>query len=414
VHAGGEALADLLAGQAALVDDPRERGFLHELVLGTLRLRGLLDHAIAPLLDRPLAKVDPLVMDVLRLGAHEMLHLRVPDRAAVSQAVELAKQAAPRAAGFVNAVLRRLARVGPPATVDPASDPLGWLTTAGSLPAWIASRWAQALGPAGAVARARALLAPAPRTVRLNPRVKDAAQRCLDAGGELQPLGVPGALLAGKGRITALAEAGVLYAQDLGSQLVAHLAARNGLLLDACAAPGGKALLLADLGGGAARVVAAEASARRLATMASLAARWASPGLLMVRADALRPPFGSVFDAVLLDAPCSGLGTLGRNPDIKWRLEPAELARQAARQSRLLASVARLVRPGGRLVYAVCSLEEEETLGVARPFLSSRPDFQVTTGPDWARPFRGADGFYRTRPEDAPADGFFAALFARP
>lgn len=410
VQRGGETLGERLAAPDASRLDPRERAFLHELVLGTLRLRGFLDHALGPLLDRPVSHVDPVSMDILRLGAHQLLNLRVPDRAAVSEAVELAKAEAPRAAGFVNAVLRKLARTGPPAEPDPVKDPKRWLTTAGSLPEWLAERWLSRLGPAVAVARARALLSPSPTAFRLNPRVAEARKRCEDAGLSLVPLPVPGAFVSEGGRLSDLASDGVLYIQDQGSQLVAHLAARAGLTLDACAAPGGKATLIADLAGEGGRVVAAEASPRRLRAMAALCRSWGSPHLELLLADGVRPPFARRFDTVLIDAPCSGLGTLARHPDIRWRAKPDDIPRHAQRQSTLLAALAPLVREGGRVVYATCSLEDEETTAVVQDFLGKNPGFRVGAVPDWARPYCSPDGFARTLPERDPGDGFFAAV----
>ncbi len=410
---GGDNLAERLAAQDANRLDPRERAFLHELVLGTLRLRGLLDHALTPHLDRPASRVDPVPLDILRLGAHQLLHLRVPDRAAVSESVELAKAFAPRAAGFVNAVLRKLARTGPPALPDKATDPLGWLTSVGSLPDWLAKRWLSRLGPADAIARAHAFSSPSPTAIRLNPRHDDAARRCEEAGLSLRPLNVPGAFAAEGGRLADLAAQGVLYAQDLGSQIVAHLAAVPGLTLDACAAPGGKALLIADLVGRDGRVVAAEASPRRLHSMVGLSRRWGSPNLRLVLGDASRPPFAGGFDGVLIDAPCSGLGTLGRHPDIRWRLHPDDIPRHAQRQRTLLHALAPLVRPGGQIVYATCSLEAEETTEVVLTFLAESPSFRIADLPDSARPYADPDGLVRTRPEREPIDGFFAATLAR-
>jgi len=413
VQRGGETLGERLAAPDASRLDPRERGFLHELLFGTLRLRGALDHALGPLLDRAVSQVDPVSMDILRLGAHQLLNLRVPDRAAVSESVELAKAEAPRAAGFVNAVLRKLARTGPPAEPDPVKEPQHWLTTAGSLPDWIAQRWLSRLGPAVAVARARALLLPSPVAFRLNPRLADARKRCEDAGLSLVPLAIPGAFVAEGGRLSELASDGALYVQDQGSQLVAHLAARAGLTLDACAAPGGKATLIADLVGDEGRVVAAEASPRRLRATVGLCRNWGSEHLDLVLADGLRPPFARAFDTVLVDAPCSGLGTLARHPDIRWRAKPAEIPRHAVRQKALLSALALLVRPGGSLVYATCSLEEEETTGVVVDFLRQNPSFRAGPLPEWARPFAGSDGFVRTLPERDAGDGFFAALLER-
>jgi 16S rRNA (cytosine967-C5)-methyltransferase len=413
VERGRSTLAELLAAPDIERLDPRERAFLHELVLGSLRHRGALDHALAQLSDRPLDRLDPGVLAALRLGAYQVLRLRVPARAAVSEAVELARQAQPRASGFVNAVLRRLVREGPPSVPNPESDPLGWLTTEGSLPQWLAARWLSRFGSAAAVARARAFLEPPPTVFRLNPRIPDALDRARQAGLEPQGLLVPGAFEAAAGRATELAGAGVLYLQDQGSQLVGHLAAASGRILDACAAPGGKTTLLADAVPRPGLVVAAEASPRRLQTLAALVRRWGSPGVCCVGADGTRPPFhGATFDAVLLDAPCTGLGTLARHPDIRWRVGPEDLTRHAQRQRALLDSLAELVAPGGRLVYSTCSAEPEESEDVVRPFLNSHAAFTTAAPPDWATPFR--DGpFLRTQPERDHGDAFFAALLQR-
>jgi 16S rRNA (cytosine967-C5)-methyltransferase len=406
-------LADALAAPEAEALDPRERALLHELVLGTLRRRGWLDHALSRLSSRPLDRLSPGVLDALRLGAYQLLFLRVPAHAAVSESVELARSAEPRSAGFANAVLRRLLRDGPPPEPDAGADPLGWLTSAGSVPRWLAERWLARLGPAAAVARVRAALAPPPTHLRLNPRHPATEADLAAAGAVIRPGAVPGAFEVEGGRLTAFAERGAVYVQDEGSQLVAHLAATNGLVLDACAAPGGKALLLADLGGARARVIAAEASRRRLASLARTIARWGARNVWPVAADALRAPFAeSTFDVVLLDAPCSGLGTLARHPDIRWRLGPADVARHAVRQKALLAALAPLVRPGGRLVYATCSVEPEETTEVVAPFLEARPDFDVEPLPRWAEPFRQG-GFAATGPPRRPGDGFFAARLRR-
>ncbi len=343
---------------------------MHELVLGTLRRRGWLDHVIARLCARPFAELEPAIVEVLRLGVYQLLFLRVAPHAAVSESVELARAEAPRAAGFVNAVLRRLQREGPPPEPDAGADPIGWLTTAGSLPRWLAERWLAQLGAERTVERARAALEPPPTFVRLNPRVSDAAERLSAAGSTLQPTDIPDCYRLEGASPGRLAEQGVVYVQDAGSQLVARLADVRGLWLDACAAPGGKSLAMADAAAEGGRIVAAEASRRRLAVLVRLAARWGASGLWPVAADALAPPFRGAFDGVLLDAPCSGLGTLARNPDIRWRLDAADVARHAERQRAMLESLAGLVRPGGQLVYATCSLEPEETREVVDAFLA--------------------------------------------
>jgi 16S rRNA (cytosine967-C5)-methyltransferase len=412
MRAGGVTVADALAAPGAEALDERDRSFLHELVLGTLRRRGWLDHALGALSSRPIDRLTPGVLDALRLGAYQLLYLRVAEHAAVSESVELARAAEPRSAGFANAVLRRLQREGPPPAPDPIADPIGWLTSAGSLPRWLAERWCGRLGPEAAIARARSLLDALPTYFRANPRVSDAGRRLAAAGVEARETAIPGALELVGGRLSPLAAAGVVYVQDAASQMVAHLAASPGLVLDACAAPGGKALLMADLGGPRTRVIAAEASRRRLATLARLRARWGATNVSVLAADALRPPAGPAFDSVLLDAPCSGLGTLARHPDARWRLAPADVERHAARQRALLESVATLVRPGGRLVYATCSIEPEENEGVVAPFLERHPDFASEGLPPWADPFR-ADAFVRVDPARHPVDAFFAARLRR-
>jgi 16S rRNA (cytosine967-C5)-methyltransferase len=413
VEGGGTTLADRLAMKDVQDLPPRDRALLHELVRGTLRLRGALDFALAPLLEhQPLERLDPAVRTILRLGAHQVLHLRVPDRAAVSESVDLARGTAPRASGLVNAVLRRLARGGSPAPPDPETNPLAWLTSAGSLPGWLAERWLQRLGPAVAVARARALLAAPPAVFRLNPRVPDALDQAKAAGVAPVPLAVPGAWLATGTSPYELAARNVVYMQDQGSQMVGRLAEGGRLTLDACAAPGGKSMLLADANGAGSAVVAAEVSPRRVQTLADLVRRWGAPGVHVVAADGLRPAFAGMFDAVLIDAPCSGLGTLARHPDIRWRARPGDLPYHAARQGALLRSLAPLVRPGGTLVFATCSPEPEENEGVVRPFLESQPDFAVAPGPEWAEAL--VDGpFYGTRPERDGGDAFFAARLVR-
>jgi 16S rRNA (cytosine967-C5)-methyltransferase len=183
-------------------------------------------------------------------------------------------------------------------------------------------------------------------------------------------------------------------------------------VLDACAAPGGKSLQVADLGAGRTRVIAAEASARRLRTLVRLRRRWGGGDVHVVAADARRPPFARPFDGVLLDAPCSGLGTLARHPDIRWRCAPGEPERQARRQRELLDALAPFVRDGGRFVYATCSVEPEENEGVVRPFLESHPEFAIDALPDWAQA-HAVRGFVRLEPGALQGDAFFAARLRR-
>jgi len=408
----GGPLQDVLDRLQGRLADARDRALVHELVLGTLRRRGWLDHAILRLCDRPLARLEPAILEVLRLGAYQLLFLRIAAHAAVSESVDLARAEAPQAAGFVNAVLRRLQREGPPPEPDAAAEPMAWLTTAGSLPRWLAERWLAQLGAARAVERARAALEPPPTFVRLNPRVHDAAERVSAAGSRLESTAIPGCYRLEGASPGRLAEEGVLYVQDAGSQLVAQMAEVRGLWLDACAAPGGKSLSMADEAPEGSRIVAAEASRRRLAVLVRLAARWGARSLWPVAGDALRPPFRGAFDGILLDAPCSGLGTLARNPDIRWRLEAADVPRHAARQRAMLDSLAGLVQPGGDLVYATCSLEPEETREVIDRFLAEDARFAQAELPEWTQPF-AADGRIELDPARREGDGFFAVRLRR-
>ena len=412
VARGGTTLADRLAGPDVERLDRRDRALLHELVLGVLRHRGMLDSVLRPLTSRPFEGLDLRVREALRLGAYQLLRTRVPPRAAVSESVDLVRQAAPRASGLANAVLRRLERDGPPPSPSPEDDPLAWLTTEGSLPTWLAERWLARLGPQAAVARARAFLDVPPVAFRLNPRVQDAPHRVREAGLEPRPLAVPGAWEATAGRAAELAAAGVLYVQDQGSQMVARLAAGRGLALDACAAPGGKTTLMADLAGDEGIVIAAEVSGARMPDLRRLIHRWGCRNVRLARADANRPPFRGPFDAVLLDAPCSGLGTIGRHPDIRWRVRPEDLETQSRRQAGLLAALAPLVGGGGVLVYSTCSSEPEENEEPVEAFLRANHGFRTAALPDWAGPF-AEPPYLRTRPERDRGDSFFAAVLER-
>ena len=255
------------------------------------------------------------------------------------------------------------------------------------------------------MARARAALEEPPAVFRLNPRLPDALSRVHAAGLEPRPADAADAWIATAGRPSDLHAAGIIYLQDVAAQRVAALASGPGLTLDACAAPGGKAILLADRLAARAEpglVVAAEASARRLATLTALARQWGSPRLRIVRADAERSPFAPhLFDQMLADAPCSGLGTLARHPDLRWRVIESDLAAHAARQRRLLEALAPLARRAGRLVYATCSSEAEENHDVVRTFLASHHDFHEEPLPDDARDLASGDL------------GFFAAVLRR-
>ena len=366
--------------------DTRDAAFATELGYGTLRGRGTYDAVLAACVDRPLDEVDPPVLDLLRLGAHQLLAMRVPSHAAVGATVELARAVAGEGRGsFVNAVLRKVAQrdlVSWLADVAPAyeSDPLGNLAVVHSHPRWVVSAMRDALG--GSLAQTAALLAadntPAHVTLVARPGRVEVAD-LVAAGAEpgrwspyaaVLPDGDPGALAAVRdGR------AGV---QDEGSQLVAlalagaSLPGRDERWLDLCAGPGGKTALLAGLAEqrGAVLLAAELAPHRAALVRRALGARESMPSAAVVVADGRDPAWrpGS-FDRVLVDAPCTGLGALRRRPEARWRRRPEDVSRLAGLQRELLTSALTAVRPGGLVAYVTCSPHLAETRAVVSDVL---------------------------------------------
>jgi 16S rRNA (cytosine967-C5)-methyltransferase len=434
VDRGRTTLSLELERQRGELDEDRDRALLFELVAGTLRWRNELDALLAACTTRRLGGVDAPVLAALRLGAYQLAHLdRIPPHAVVHEAVELARELGrARATGFVNAVLRRLARGRPPQAVPIRPEPkasrvnqLAYLTTTLSHPAWLAERWLDRYG-----------FEAAERWCQFNNESPDVTLRSL---GRLTPLEVLAALakvgVAGvptrwvrdaiqvppgsTGRLPAelMRE---LAIQDEASQIVAHAlgATPDERVLDACAAPGGKTVVIASDMRRRGVIVAADHRPRRLSVLRAVLDR-AGVDAPIVQIDATRPlPFGAVFDAVLLDAPCSGLGTLRRDPDLKWSRQPAHLAAFAAAQRDMLAAVASVVRPGGRLLYSTCSSEPEENEQVVTAFLATHSDFSAVPtvpGPAVADAEQLVDdrGFLRTLPFRDRLDAFYAALLVR-
>jgi len=389
----------------------RDRNLVTEIVYGTLRWQGWLDFLLSRVSARGWEEIDPRVGVLLRMSLYQISRLeRIPAYAAVHEAVEIARARVGHGAGrFVNAILRRLARERPwqaPGLQDALPE-----TARVSLPEWLWRRWAARFGTAQALAYARSLLDPPPRYVRLR---ASGLKRPETLGAlELSDV-VPGAVLE-RGDAPAGTEAGA--PQDEASQLIPHLlgALEGCLLWDACAAPGGKTAILLALAGERGRVVASDLHEARARHLRAAAGGAASSALDVVVADATQAPFRARFDAALADVPCSGLGTLRRNPEIKWRLRPEELPRLAALQGGILQTVAGQVRPGGLVLYSTCSTEPEENDGVVLSFLATTRGFRLVrpTAPPGIDAWTDGQGFVRTYPSTRGWDGFFAALIAR-
>ena len=403
---------DLAFVQAVRRLDERERRFAHELAYGTVRLRGRLDHLLAAQLDRALDDVDPPLLDVLRLGAYQLLHMDVPDYAAVSQAVELAPQ---RGAGLVNAVLRAVAKTGaePSGFPRPETDFAGWLATWGSHPRWLIDRWLARWTPDEVRDLVRHDNEIPPITLLpIRHTVEEAVALLAAAGVAAHPVGHGTRcleLVHGTEPERALAVLPAIV-QDPGASLVVSYAATpaSGWVADLCAAPGGKALALAASG---ARVMAADCSAARLRLVRENAARTRLPVCLVV-ARAEWPPVRGV-PAVLVDAPCTGTGTLRRHPDARWRLAPGDPAALAAVQEGLIEGAASVVPPGGLLVYSTCTLEPEENHERVEAFLRRHSDFRLEPNVTVEDTHLDAMGHLAVLPWKSGFDGAFAARMRR-
>jgi 16S rRNA (cytosine967-C5)-methyltransferase len=415
-----------LAGSALT---PRDQSLATQLVYGTLAWQGYLDHLIAAFSKRPPQALDAPVRTALRLGVFQMSRLtRIPDFAAVDTTVNLIKRFRGGAAvGLVNAVLRRAAagwqRVAFPVRAD---DPVGYLTTTLSHPRWLVERWLASYGLDETEALLRANNEPAPTMLRVNRRRSEpeALLAQLRAAGHAvaaaaySPVGLCVQHGGSPERVSGYAD-GVCSLQGEASQLVGFMVSpRPGdRVLDACAAPGGKTTHLAELMDDRGEIVALDANGRGLERLRAMARRLGLTCLRPQLADARKwQPVGEAFDAVLADVPCSGLGTLREHPEVKWRRTPADITELARLQGAILSAVARRVRPGGTLVYATCTLTDEENDAQLAAFLG-HSDFGVDDPrpylPERARGLVGADGVLRTFPHRHGLDGFFAVRLKR-
>ncbi|MGD9902310.1 MAG: RsmB/NOP family class I SAM-dependent RNA methyltransferase [Vicinamibacterales bacterium] len=435
VSRGARDLGDALDGARASLADPRDVALCHQVTVGTVRWRGRLDFALARLSKQPLERLDLEVLTALRMGAYQLFHLsRVPAAAVVHDAVALVRRARKTsAAGLVNAVLRRLAggagRDLPPRPDRPPDAAMApWVEHLAVLhahPAWLVERWLARRPLADVEAWLAFNNAPPAVAMRVNPLMAEtpaavigelAADGVVATASPVVPWGVR--VEHGPAATSRVIAAGTAVIQDEGSQLAGRLApVRPGdLVLDVCAAPGGKALQYAAAAGAGGRVVACDVRPARLRLLAATLARGGAAGAAVVALDPEAPlPFAGRFDVVVVDAPCSGLGTLRRDPDIKWRRQAADLPRFAARQRDLLGRAAACVRPGGHLVYTTCSTEPEENERVVSDVVATLSGFTLARPSGDAAIARclDADGSFRTDPVRDGLEGYFGALLVR-
>lgn len=419
--------------------DPVDHSLATELVMGVLRWQSLLDSEIAQISSQPLSRLDLEVLVALRLAVYQLQWLsRIPARAAIHESVQLVKRARKRsAAPFVNAVLRKMIAVvtstGKAAQVRISGASAQSLADSSAHPQWLVERWIEAYGLDSAL-----------RICQYDQTVPGTAIRLRDGGAaaqlEAEGIGVsPGALLAAARRVSqadvaassSAFRSGMFVIQDEASQLIAALVGQGERILDCCAAPGGKTLAILDANPSAS-LVALDLHPHRARLLRTLlrvqnsTAEAKTDRVRVAAADARNFPFATKFDRVLVDAPCSGTGTLARNPEIKWRLIPGDLADLQQRQIAILRSAMDHVTVGGQIIYSTCSLEREENEQVVERCLAENPSFLMRdcrielrriqqegelTWPDLSSLTRG---FYlRTVPGEHPCDGFFAAILEK-
>jgi 16S rRNA (cytosine967-C5)-methyltransferase len=418
--------ASLLHGRATQKLQSTDRNLTTEIVYGVLRWQNRLDFILHRHAKRAGKAIDFPILLALRIGLYQIRFLsRIPERSAVDESVKLARRFGPRgASGFVNAVLRSTCRQpDKPALPSKNEDPLGYLTITLSHPEWLARRYLGRLGVEGAEIRCLYHNQAPPTDIRVEPGIEigEAQKQLAEDGIPSAPHPVvPRCLRAQSGRPTAgsLYRSGSIYMQEAGSQLIPYMldVQRGVRVLDACAAPGSKATQMSRWSHPG-KVIALERRLPRIELLASIAKQWRCDNLLPVGGDAGELPFRSPFHRILLDAPCSSLGTLARNPDIKWRLNEENLRDLADEQYRILSACAGLLAPGGHIVYSTCSTEPEENEEVVERFLSSHPGFSIAAPPpsfpEAARRLLDERGILRTLPERDAMDGYFAVALHR-
>jgi 16S rRNA (cytosine967-C5)-methyltransferase len=381
--------------------DARDRALATALAYGTVQRKRTLDHLLAPLVSRPLDQLDAPILAALRLGAYQLALMDgIAEHAAVNESVELVKSEVRSGAGMVNAVLRRLAREAPAALAALGDSTPERAAVLHSVPDWIAELWWAELGPD----EARALLAeinrPAESALRINTlrataelalpvRSRPAAE--LPEGRVLEePFDAFGSQLWRDGAIMPQSRASMLVARSLAP-------VAGDRVLDLCAAPGAKSTHLAALMGGEGEVLAVEVNAARARGLVETCERMGAGCVRVLHADARELPPGEPYDRVLVDPPCSGLGTLQSRPDLRWQEDRGALAELAAKQGQLLRAGAAALAPGGTLVYSVCTVSRAESDGVLQAFLAERPDFLLEASRQLLPSRDRTDGFFIAR-----------------
>lgn len=390
IDAGTLDLGTAMARLRSTLPDHRDRALLVELVTGTLRMRGAIDYQLAERVTRPLDRLDRAVLRILRVSAFQLLYLsRLPAPAIINDAVELTRRSGKSsAAGLTNAVLRALSRDRDRLAWPPRDALIDHLSIVHSHPRWLVERWLKRYGPEDTEAWLAFNNQPAPVCLAVNRTMtsRDALRRELaDAGVVTRPT-VRAAhgleVVEGRPLGTAAFAGGRFVVQDEASQLVGELADAAGgeTVLDLCASPGGKTLALAATVGPLGTVVAMDVRASRVRLLRRTIERCGITNAMVVHgpADGSLPFRSEAFALVLIDAPCSGLGTVRRDPDIKWRRSAVDLAAFAPAQRSLLERAADLVRRGGTVIYSTCSSEPEENEDVVETFLAAHPDFTRT------------------------------------
>jgi 16S rRNA (cytosine967-C5)-methyltransferase len=433
-HAGlfAEPLLDQALSRGALTD-VHDRRLLTEIVYGTLRMRGRIDWIIARFYKGDPASMDGGVRNILRTALYQFFFTdRIPAFAIVDEAVKLVKATHPTASGLVNAILRNVMRKEkeipwPDIEIGPASHISSHISIVHSHPLWLVKRWIASFGLEETLDLCRANNEIPPLTVRVN-RLKATREEVMQ---HLQQSGITvrktefssdGVVLTHPAipvRDTFSYKEGQIQVQDEASQLVARLLTPGPgeKILDACAGAGVKASHLAEIMKNQGTVTAFDISRQKVKALRENADRLGIAIVEPLVRDLREEPgetFRGVFDGILLDVPCSGLGTLRRNPEIKWRITPEDLQRHAVVQKRLLACVAGCLRPGGRLVYSTCSVMPEENEAVITDFLSRHGDFRCIRPPALIPPSMvTGQGFFKTRPDRHGTDGFFGAVLER-